>query len=146
MDIESLVKLIKENGIKIIKYEHNDPCMAEKEEKLELKLLDVNLVETSIYADEVEKKRENFVEIKEERRTGDWYRRFERWYVGFVGKCLVFTIETITNTAREYGKFYETYVMPLAKIVEARKIIRRVGGSCGPDYEPSEEIEIQQIV
>ena len=146
MGIESLVKLIKENGIKIIKYEHNDPCMAEKEEKLILKLLDNELVEVSINADEARKSRKNFVKVREEREVGDYYRKFERWYLGFIGKCLVFTIEVAGGTVREYGEFYETYVLPLAKTIEAKKVTKKVGGGCGPDYEPAEEIEVQQIV
>ena len=138
--------MIKENGIKITKHWSNDPCAAEREEKLILKLLDVNLVETTIHADEVEKRRENFVKVGEERKVGDYYRRVERWYLGYIDKCLVLTIEETGGTAREYGEFYETYVLPLAKIVEARKITRKIGGGCGPDYEPKEETEIQQIV
>ena len=79
-------------------------------------------------------------------RTGDWYRQVERWYLGFINKCLIFTIEEVGGTAREYGEYYETFVLPLAKVIEARKITRRIGGGCGPDYEPAEEIEVQQIV
>ena len=146
MDMESLVKLIKENGIKITKYRSNDPCSLDKEEILDLVLLDDVIVETKIYADAVERERKNFVKIKEDREVREGYRKIERWYLGFIGKCLVFAIEVAEGTVREYGEFYETYILPLAKVIEAQKVVKRVGGGCGPDYEATEEVEVQKIV
>jgi len=146
MGVEDIIRVIEKNGIKITKYRSNDPCSLDKEEVLDLTLLDGAIVETKIYADIVRKERRSFVEIKEDREIGNGYRRVERWYLGFVGKCLVFTIETTVDAVREYGEYYETYVLPLAKLIDGRKITKKIGGGCGPDYEPAEEIEVQQIV
>ena len=61
------------------------------------------------------------------------------------GLCLGISL-TLLFSFEFCGEFYETYVLPLAKTIEAKKVTKKVGGGCGPDYEPAEEIEVQQIV